>query len=53
MPNPIQEEPIVETLILKVPFFIVGVLVGMAIVWIALQWVPGAAQQALNNIGAG
>jgi hypothetical protein len=25
----------------KIPFFALGVAVGMALVWIAFQWVPG------------
>jgi hypothetical protein len=46
-------EPIVETLIVKLPFFVIGVAIGMAIVWVALQWVPSATQQALQAVGAG
>ena len=25
----------------KIPFFVMGVAVGMVIFWVALQWVPG------------
>ena len=39
-------EPIIPTLILKIPFFVLGVAIGMAIVWVAFQWVPGAMQAA-------
>lgn len=39
------------TLKLKIPFFILGVGLGQAVVWISLQWVPFAlesARQALS-----
>jgi hypothetical protein len=43
-----DSEPIVATLALKFPFFVLGVAIGMAIVWIALQWIPGALYQAVR-----
>lgn len=46
-----DSEPIVSTLVLKLPFFVLGVAIGMAIVWIALQWVPGALYQAVRVAG--
>ena len=48
MPDEREEEPIVATLLWKLPFFILGVALGMAIVWVALQWVPGALQNSLG-----
>lgn len=46
-----DSEPIVSTLALKFPFFVLGVAIGMAIVWIALQWVPYALFQAIQVSG--
>ena len=48
-----NEEPIIPTLIIKLPFFILGVALGMSVVWVALQWVPAAALPALRAIAAG
>jgi len=48
-----DEEQIGPTLMYKVPFFLLGVLLGMCVVWVALQWVPGAAAPALRAIAAG
>lgn len=42
-----EEEPIVGTLILKLPFLVLGVAIGMGVVWVAFQWVPGALVDAL------
>jgi hypothetical protein len=53
MPDDNAEEPIVGTLILKVPFFVIGVAMGMAVVWLALMWVPDAAEPILRAIRAG
>ncbi len=38
-----------RVLMVKLPFFIFGVVVGMLIFWVALQWVPGAVMQALGG----
>lgn len=46
-----DSEPIVSTLVLKLPFFILGVAIGMAIVWVAILWVPGAMMQASLALG--
>jgi hypothetical protein len=46
-----DSEPIVATLILKLPFFVLGTAIGMAIVWVALLWVPGAMTQAAVALG--
>ena len=53
MPDENAEEPIVRTLILKVPFFVLGVAIGMAIVWLALIWVPVVAEPILRAIRVG
>jgi len=42
-----EPEPIVGTLILKLPMFVFGVAIGMAVVWVAFKWVPGAMRDAL------
>ena len=44
-------EPIVATLAVKLPFFILGVAIGMAVVWVAFQWIPGAMNQAAATLG--
>jgi hypothetical protein len=46
-----DSEAIVSTLVLKLPFFVLGVAIGMAIVWAALLWVPGAVRQAALALG--
>lgn len=45
-----EVEPIGETLIVKLPFFIIGVALGMLIFWVALQWVPSATMASLQGI---
>jgi hypothetical protein len=40
-------EPVLGTLLFKAAFFVLGVATGMAIVWLAFQWVPGAMLGAL------
>lgn len=35
----------------KIPFLILGVAIGMAIVWVALQWAPSAIVNALEAVG--
>ena len=47
-----EEEPIVGTLILKLPFLVLGVAIGMAVVWVAFKWVPGALVDALAVVAA-
>ena len=40
------------TIIYKIPFFLLGVLLGQLVVWVSLQWVPLAltsARLALNS----
>ena len=34
------------TLKIKLPFFILGVIIGQAVVWVSLQWVPHALVSA-------
>jgi uncharacterized membrane protein YcfT len=42
-----MEEGSVEvTLKLKIPFFILGVILGQAVVWVSMQWVPMALVSA-------
>ena len=53
MSDDIDAEPILGTLILKIPFFVLGVAMGMAVVWVALMWVPDAAEPILRAIKAG
>lgn len=48
-----DSDSITSTFKYKIPFFILGVVIGMLLVWIALQWVPAALQAALATIGAG
>ena len=44
-------EPVLPTLAFKLPFFVLGVVLGMVIVWIALLWVPGVLRQAAGVFG--
>lgn len=37
----------------KIPFLILGIAIGMLVVWVALQWVPVAAVNAFNAVGLG
>ena len=46
-----EEEPIVGTLLLKIPFLLLGILIGMGVVWVALLWVPGAMMDAASDAG--
>ena len=40
------------TLLLKVPFFILGVVLGQAVVWMSLKWVPMALVSARQALGS-
>jgi hypothetical protein len=42
-------DPILWTLMWKLPFFMAGVALGMAIVYVALQWVPEATVKAFGG----
>ena len=44
-----KEVSIPRVLMVKLPFFIFGVIVGMLIFWVVLQWVPGAVMEALGG----
>lgn len=35
----------------KIPFLLLGVATGMLVVWVALQWVPGAFVAAMASVG--
>ena len=35
----------------KIPFLILGIAIGMAVVWVALQWAPSAFSTALQAVG--
>lgn len=43
----IYDEPFIPTLIVKIPFLLLGVAIGMGIVWVAFQWVPSAFLKAI------
>lgn len=43
-------EPLIPTLTQKLPFFILGIAIGMAVVWIAFLWIPGAMSQAVSAL---
>jgi hypothetical protein len=45
-----DEPEIVGSLIVKLPIFVFGVALGMAVVWVAFQWVPGAMRDALATV---
>jgi hypothetical protein len=48
---PDQEEALVAELFQKAIFFVLGVLIGMGVFWVALQWVPGTVLAALRAAG--
>ena len=35
----------------KIPFFFIGAALGMLVVWVAFQWVPGAVVAAAAVVG--
>ncbi len=37
-----ESDTVQATFKYKLPFFVLGVAVGMFAVWVAMQWVPGA-----------
>lgn len=41
------EPKLFAELIVKLPFFVLGIATGMLVVWIAFQWVPAALFAAL------
>ncbi len=43
-----DSDSFVPTLIYKIPFLILGIAIGMAAVWVALQWVPAAFLNAID-----
>jgi hypothetical protein len=48
-----EVEPVFETLVFKLPFLILGIAIGMAVVWVALQWVPAVAGPIFRGIAGG
>ena len=44
-----NQATISRVLMIKLPFFIFGVIFGMFTFWVALQWVPGAVMKALGG----
>ena len=38
-----------HVLMVKLPFFIFGIFVGMLTFWVAMQWVPGVVMNALGG----
>lgn len=46
-----ESDSIASTFKYKIPFFVLGVAIGMLVVWVALQWVPAAMQAALLTLG--
>jgi hypothetical protein len=47
-----EDYPIIGTLLFKLPFLVLGVALGMGVVWVALQWVPAVATPILRAAGA-
>jgi len=41
------EPTMLSEIVIKFPFFLLGVVTGMLVVWVAFQWVPGALFAAL------
>lgn len=43
--------PVLPTLAFKLPIFLLGVAIGMAVFWVALLWVPAAMRQVASAVG--
>lgn len=43
-----ESDSFASTFKYKIPFLILGIFIGMLTVWVALQWVPGAFEAALQ-----
>ena len=44
------KQSVLPEIMLKVPFFIIGIILGMLTFWVALMWVPGAVANALGAL---
>ena len=44
----IEQDSFASTIVYKIPFLILGIAIGMASVWVALQWVPPAFVAAMQ-----
>jgi len=42
-----------QVILIKMPIFILGAAIGLVIVWVALQFIPAAAVDALSNVSKG
>ncbi len=42
-----NQASIPHVLMVKLPFFIFGIFVGMLTFWVAMKWVPGVVMSAL------
>jgi hypothetical protein len=47
-----ESDSIASTIIYKIPFLILGIAIGMATVWLALQWAPAALLAATQMSGS-
>jgi hypothetical protein len=47
-----EVDPVIGTLAFKLPFLILGIAIGMGVVWVSLQWVPAVALPILRSVGA-
>ena len=45
-----ESESIASTFKYKIPFLVLGIAIGMLVVWVALQWVPGALAPAIEAV---
>jgi len=46
-------DSIASTLLIKLPFFVLGVATGMLAVWVSLKWVPNVLAGALQALAGG
>ncbi len=45
-----ESKEIQETIFLKIPIFLLGAAIGLGVVWVALQFIPAAAVNAVSGL---
>ena len=43
-------EEVRKVLFIKIPMFLLGAAIGLGVVWVALQFIPAAAHQAVSGL---
>ncbi len=45
-----DSEEIIQTIFKKIPIFLLGAVIGLVVVWVALQFIPAAAVSAVSSL---